>query len=106
MVVSLGCDHDHDDPDGIGLRRLVPVESHGERQPGRPRVRLPFGSPGGCFVGRSGCYRPNSPNTGSKYSANSLGFSANGKWPMPSMAWNLTPGIFAAVASDNSTVHE
>ena len=43
---------------------------------------------------------------GNKYSANSAGFSANGKCPMPGIAWNRTPGIFAAVASDISTVQE
>jgi hypothetical protein len=47
-----------------------------------------------------------SAKIGSKYSAKRLGFSANGKCPMPCIAWNRTPGIFAAVASDNSTVQE
>jgi len=47
-----------------------------------------------------------SARIGSKYSAKRLGFSANGKCPMPCIAWNRTPGILAAVASDNSTVQE
>jgi len=48
----------------------------------------------------------NSARIGSRYSAKRLGFSANGKCPMPCIAWNRIPGILAAVASDNSTVQE
>ena len=47
-----------------------------------------------------------SARIGSKYSAKRFGFSAKGKCPMPCIAWNRTPGILAAVASDNSTVQE
>ncbi len=50
--------------------------------------------------------QPSSASTGRKYSANSFGFSANGKWPMPAIAWNFAPGIFAAVAAEASTVQE
>ena len=47
-----------------------------------------------------------SARIGSRYSAKRFGFSANGKCPMPCIAWNRTPGILAAVALDNSTVQE